>query len=123
MLPVLSCEKQKKISLLGKNAIFLENLILILYDEMCHDTDKYVKLRQLWRLQWTSGRIRVMFQDSHSQEMHWEMSSCEGAEWLRFKILWREKWEFKENAACCFQSAACRQNMELDVFQKVLMSL
>ena len=39
----------EKISLLGKNAIFLENLILILYDEMCHDTNKYVKLRKLPR--------------------------------------------------------------------------
>ena len=49
----LFCEKQEKISLLGKNAIFLENLILILYDEMCHDTNKYVKLRKLRRLQRT----------------------------------------------------------------------
>ncbi len=53
MFPDLFCEKQKKISLLEKNAIFLENLILILYDEMCHDTDKYVKLRKLRRLQRT----------------------------------------------------------------------
>ena len=53
MFPDLFCEKQEKISLLGKNAIFLENLILILYDEMCHDTDKYVKRRKLRRLQRT----------------------------------------------------------------------
>lgn len=47
MFPDLFCEKQKKISLLEKNAIFLENLILILYDEICHDTNKCVKLRML----------------------------------------------------------------------------
>ncbi len=47
MFPDLFCKKQKKISLLEKSAIFLEKLILILYDEMCHDTNTYVKLRKL----------------------------------------------------------------------------